>query len=92
MAGFLTEEVEGLGGQWYLFVLSDVSIGKQEEWLELQLTGVTLALLTDLMEPLFAVIKLFQEILFQTYARMLKWLMRHFSGEQVIYLQIVFRS
>lgn len=73
-------------------VLSDVSIGRQEEWLELQLTGVTLALLTDLMGPLFAVIKLFQEILFQTYARMLKWLMRHFSGEQVIYLRIVFRS
>lgn len=53
---------------------------------------MTIALLTDLIGQLFAIITLFPGLLFQTYARLLKWLMSYFSGEQDIYLQIVFRS
>ena len=60
--------------------------------MELQLRGVTIALLTDLTGQLFAVIILFQGLLFQTYARLLGWLMSSLSGEQGICLQIVFRT
>lgn len=60
--------------------------------MELQWRGVTTALLTDLPGQLFAVIPLFQGLLFQTYAGLLGQLMSSLSGEQDICLQIVFRS
>jgi len=39
--------------------------------MELQLRGVTIALLTELTGQLFAIVTLFQGLLFQTYARLL---------------------
>lgn len=54
--------------------------------MELQLRGVTIALLTDLRGQLFAIIILFQGLLFQAYARLLQWLMSSLSGEQDICL------